>query len=99
MNNNTLTDLNNHLFEQMERLNDDELVPEALEIEIKRSDAMTNVATQIINNAKLAVEAEKIYSGKDGWVDPKRRPVMLEAKKDEKTEWKRVEQDKKYSVE
>lgn len=99
MTKNTLTDLNNHLFEQMERLNDDELVPEALEVEIKRSDAMTSVATQIINNAKLAVEAEKIYSGKDGWVDPERRPVMLEAKNDEKSEWKRIEEDKKYSVE
>jgi len=97
--NNTLMDLNNHLFEQMERLNDDELKSERLEQEIKRSDAMTGVAAQIINNAKLAVEAEKIYSGKDGWVDPERRPQMLEVKKDEKTSWKRVEKDKKYSVE
>ena len=32
---NTLTDLNNYLFEQLERLNDDELTDEQLERELK----------------------------------------------------------------
>ena len=32
---NTLADLNNHLFEQMERLNDDDLNNEELDKEIK----------------------------------------------------------------
>ena len=38
---NTLTDLNNHLFEQLERLNDDSLTPEELETELRRAEGMT----------------------------------------------------------
>ena len=56
---NTLVDLNNHLFEQMERLNDDELSPEQLEIEIKRSKAMIAIATNIIDNGTLALNSQK----------------------------------------
>lgn len=51
---NTLADLNNHLFEQLERLNDDELDDEKLEKEIKRSEGMTKLAEQIIRNGELA---------------------------------------------
>lgn len=52
--NNTLFDLNNHLFEQMERLNDEELTQEQLDQELKRADGMTKIAAQIIQNSKLA---------------------------------------------
>lgn len=51
---NTLTDLNNHLFEQLERLNDDELTDEQLEKELKRSEGMAKLASQIIQNGELA---------------------------------------------
>lgn len=54
---NKLTDLNNHLFEQLERLNDDELTDEQLDQEIKRAKAMSEVAGKIIDNAKLSFEA------------------------------------------
>ena len=37
---NTLSDLNNYLFESIERLNDDSLSDEELEKEIKRSEAV-----------------------------------------------------------
>ena len=37
---NTLTDLNNYLFESIERLNDDTMTDEQLEKEIRRSDAI-----------------------------------------------------------
>lgn len=56
---NTLADLNNHLFEQMERLNDDDLNNEELDKEIKRAKAMTDVSSQIIENAALGLSAEK----------------------------------------
>lgn len=63
---NKLTDLNNHLFEQLERLNDEELCDEALEKEIKRSKAISSLANSIIQNATLALEAQQYineYSG------------------------------------
>lgn len=37
---NTLTDLNNHLFEQMERLNDDGLDDAQLDKELRRAEGM-----------------------------------------------------------
>jgi len=54
---NTLGDLNNHLFEQLERLNDDELKGEELEMEITRSKAVTDVACRIIENNTLVLKA------------------------------------------
>lgn len=56
---NTLVDLNNHLFEQLERLNDESLDDEALKREITRSKAMTDVAQTIINNGELAYKVMK----------------------------------------
>ena len=51
---NTLSDLNNHLFEQLERLNDEDLSEEQLDRELRRSEGMTKVAEQIIRNGELA---------------------------------------------
>jgi putative N-acetylmannosamine-6-phosphate epimerase len=58
---NTLTDLNNYLFESIERLNDDDLSDEELEREIKRSDAVQKVAKIIIDNGALALQAQKHF--------------------------------------
>ena len=74
---NTLSDLNNYLFEQLERLTDDSLSDEELEKEIKRSKAVTNVSRAVIENGALALRAA-MYSteyGKSAAV-----PGMLEAK-------------------
>lgn len=66
---NTNLDLNNHLFEQLERLNDDELTDEALEKEVKRSKALTDVSNKIIDNSKLALEASKFRAEYTGVVN------------------------------
>lgn len=79
---NTLVDLNNHLFEQLERLNDDELDDEQLEREIKRSRAIADVSSKIIANAALGLNAEKLkveYGGRDVHL-----PEMLECKNEKK---------------
>lgn len=56
---NTLTDLNNYLFEAIERLNDDSLDEEQLDKEIKRSEAVQKVASTIIANGTLALKAKQ----------------------------------------
>lgn len=56
MANNTLSDLNNHLFAQLERLGDEEMTSEELSNEISRAKAINGVANNIINNAKTALE-------------------------------------------
>lgn len=61
---NNLGDLNAFLFEQMERLNDEELNGEDLKKEIERSKAVTNVAGKIIDNGNLALDARKFYDGR-----------------------------------
>ena len=58
---NTLTDLNNYLFESIERLMDDELPDEDLEKEIRRSEAVQKVAKTIIDNGALALQAQKHF--------------------------------------
>lgn len=79
---NTLSDLNNHLFEQLERLNDEELTDEALEKELKRAAGMTRIATQIIQNGELAFKT-MVHMDEYGYdADESKRtvPTMLEIK-------------------
>ena len=54
---NTLTDLNNYLFETLERLTDDELTDEQMQREILRSEAVTRVAQTVISNGELTLKA------------------------------------------
>jgi len=56
---NKLIHLNDHLFVQLERLSDSDLKDDALAEEIKRSKAIGTMANQIINNARLALDAQK----------------------------------------
>ncbi len=56
---NTLGDLNNHLFVQLERLGDEELTGEKLIEEINRARSVTLVASKIIQNGSLVLEAIK----------------------------------------
>lgn len=59
---NKLTDLNNHLFAQLERLSDEELTPEQIETEVKRTDAIVAVSDQIVAGASLQLKALKIIA-------------------------------------
>lgn len=59
---NTLGDLNNHLFAQLEKLGDDDLTGEELESELKRTDAICDISEQIIKNGELQYKAMKHIS-------------------------------------
>ena len=57
---NTLGDLNNHLFEQLERLNDEDLEGEKLDAEIARAKAISGISRDIISNANLVLKAKLV---------------------------------------
>lgn len=56
---NKLSDLNNILFEQLERLMDDEKTDEEFAKEQARAKAVTDVAGKVIDNARLTLDAYK----------------------------------------
>lgn len=56
---NTLNDLNDILFKSLEKLSDDSLSPEALEQELKRSDAISKIAKNITDTTDLTLKASK----------------------------------------
>ncbi|PLW79088.1 hypothetical protein [Cohaesibacter celericrescens] len=57
---NKLSDLNNHLFMQLERLGDEELDQEGIEKEVARTGALVSVTDQIIKNAALQVKGVEL---------------------------------------
>ena len=82
---NSLGDLNDYLFEQLERLNDDttirdkdgNVVPEKLEVELLRAKAISKIAAQIISNGNLVLRAKELEVGTFGKTDTA-FPRMLE---------------------
>lgn len=56
---NTLTDLNNYLFESLERINDDNMTKEELQIELERSKQVVSVSRTVVENARLILDATK----------------------------------------
>ena len=59
---NKLTDLNNHLFAQIERLADEDLSPEDVEREVKRADAIVDVSDQVLRIADTSLKAAKLFA-------------------------------------
>jgi hypothetical protein len=75
---NKLSDLNDHLFAQLERLSDEDMVGEKLDQEVARGKAIVAVSDQIIQNANLTIQAAKILS--DHGLDPTSYLAFIERK-------------------
>lgn len=73
---NTLGDLQNHLFAQLERLSDEDLSGDKLAEEINRAKAVTDVAAQIISNGSLVLKAKTAYD--EHLAAKAQKPKMLE---------------------
>lgn len=58
---NKLSDLNNHLFEELERLNDENLAGDELQAERERAKTIATIAQTIINNGELALKTLKHF--------------------------------------
>ena len=73
---NTLGDLNNHLFAQLERLGDEDVKGEELKEEIMRASAVAGIAARIIENGALVLKAKQF---EDGMLEENKKiPKMLE---------------------
>jgi hypothetical protein len=66
-----LTQLNEHLFAQLERLGDKTLDSEGIEREVMRTGAIISVSTQVINNARIALDSAELVAkhGVGRWED------------------------------
>lgn len=56
---NSLIDLNNHLFAEMERLGDEDLKGDDLKAELERANMISGVARAIIDNANTVLRAAR----------------------------------------
>lgn len=57
---NKITDLNNYLFCQIERLSDESLTDEQLSFEVARAKAISSIASQIVSTMNCQINAFKI---------------------------------------
>lgn len=62
MTKNKLTDLNDHLFAQLERLSEEDMTAEQIEAEVKRAGAIVSIADQVVDNQRLRLSAAKLYA-------------------------------------
>ena len=74
---NTLSDLNDYLFEQLERINDDDMDDDDLEKQMKKADTACKIADRIIQNGELAF---KTMQHMDDYGKEFKTPEMLESK-------------------
>lgn len=69
---NKMADLNDHLFAQLERLGDEKIKPEQMELEAQRASAITKVSGQLIKSFQTQISALKLLS--EGSVGPNDMP-------------------------
>jgi len=91
---NKAIDLHNHLFEQLERINDTSIKGEELRDEMMRADTMCKLSVQIINNGRMVMDARRmaeeygliglpdmLHGGEQIDVTPKQPKRLIQASK------------------
>ena len=73
---NNLADLNNILFEQLEKLSNPDLKDKELKDEIERSQAIAKVAAQIINTGSLVLKVKTMQDGDKIKIDNTDTPML-----------------------
>jgi hypothetical protein len=71
---NKIEDLNNHLFDMIERIMDKDLTKEEITLESFRAATLCNIAIQVVNVGKLAAVG---YELADGSFGKKRLPAFF----------------------
>lgn len=59
---NKISDLNDHLFAQLDRLGEEGLQGEKLELEVKRTSAIVAVSEQLVRSANVSLGAAKLVA-------------------------------------
>ena len=81
---NKLSDLNDHLFMQLERLGEEDLTSEQVEKEVARSEAIVSVGDRIIRNAALQIKGAEMMVNHGAFVKRHMKSFpMIEGVKDE----------------
>ena len=58
---NSLADLNAILFNQIQKIQNEDATDEELEKEIKKSEAITKLSSQVLSSANIALQAQKQF--------------------------------------
>jgi hypothetical protein len=100
---NSITDLRNHMFAALERLNNEELSKEELEMEINRAQAIGEVGKVIVESAKteamyMKMQKKQIEIKPTGFVDEEEAKAFIERAKSEYTNSGYLELQDKYKI-
>ncbi len=90
---NNLSDLNNHLFAQLELLGSGELNDKELDKEIKKAKAMTSISSQILKVASLQISA--IRTAESCGLINNELPALIETKDSKIAEDERKKREQK----
>ncbi|MCH4010574.1 MAG: hypothetical protein LKG79_07410 [Furfurilactobacillus sp.] len=71
-----LSTLNDHLFDELDRLGDESLTGEEIAKETARAKAVAGIANVVVNNAQVVLSAQRLYG--DDLAVGAQKPKMLE---------------------
>lgn len=86
---NNLSELNNYLFECIERIQDDNLSEDGLDKEIKKSAVIVKISKAIIDNASLCLQVKKHLGEYGNGTDTDMQIFGIEERRKRKRKWRK----------